>query len=495
MTAASTDKDDTAFSAGSQVPLSRGLSTKLLVITILFVMLAEIFIFVPSVSNYRVRWLEDRLATAAAVGIVLMESEPGSLSREVQDDVLIALGAKAVAVRDEGSSKLLVVTEVPPQVDVHIDLAHLSTPQALQRGLDTLLFGGDRVLRVFGPVGGSDKEFELLIGEAELRKGMLLHARNVAVVSLMIPLVTAMLVFWAINRMMIRPIRKMTRSMLDFARSPDDPLHIIRPSLRDDEIGVAERELASMQAQLQRTLAEQNHLANLGLAVSKINHDMRNTLAAAQLISDRLTTIKDPVAQNLVPRLLRAIDRAVSYTEGVLSYGRTQEAPPRRRKLRLRQVVEEVHEFLGLDIGTDIELVNNVAAEFEIDADSEQLFRILSNLSRNAVQAMLADRDSAIIKRLSISAERTGSVCRILVEDTGPGLPPKARENLFLPFIGSARSGGTGLGLAIAQELARLHGGAIDLVESRGGRTLFAVSIPDQSAELDPARAALRRGA
>src|SRR5690606_7523539 len=212
-----------------------------------------------------------------------------------------------------------------------------------------------------------------------------------------IPLITAMLVYAAINRMMIRPIRAMTRSMLDFARTPDDPARIISPSGRDDEIGVAERELASMQAQLQRTLAEQKHLANLGLAVSKINHDMRNTLAAAQLISDRLTTIKDPVAQNLVPRLLRAIDRAVSYTEGVLSYGRTQEAPPRRRKLRLRQVVEEVHEFLGLDIGTDIELVNNVAAEFEIDADSEQLFRILSNLSRNAVQAMLADRDSAII--------------------------------------------------------------------------------------------------
>src|SRR5690606_19284500 len=133
---------------------------------------------------------------------------------------------------------------------------------------------------------------ELLIGEAELRKGMLLHARNVAVVSLMIPLVTAMLVFWAINRMMIRPIRKMTRSMLDFARSPDDPLHIIRPSLRDDEIGVAERELASMHAQLQRTLAEQNHLANLGLAASKINPDMPKTRAAAQRISIRPTPTK-----------------------------------------------------------------------------------------------------------------------------------------------------------------------------------------------------------
>src|SRR5690606_8731306 len=306
----------------------------------IFVMLAEIFIFVPSVSNFRLRWLEERLATAAAVGIALVESEPGSLSREVQDEVLMALGAMAVAVRDEGSSRLLVVTEVPPQVDVHVDLANMSMPTAIQEAFDTLLFGGNRVLRVFGPVGESNKEFEVLIGESALRKAMLVHARNLAALSLIIPLITAMLVYAAINRMMIRPIRAMTRSMLDFARTPDDPARIISPSGRDDEIGVAERELASMQTQLQRTLAEQKHLADLGLAVSKINHDMRNTLAAAQLISDRLTTVEDPVAQNFVPKLLRAIDRAVSYTEGVLSYGRTQEAPPRRRRVRLSQVVE-----------------------------------------------------------------------------------------------------------------------------------------------------------
>lgn len=495
MPATGTDTHVAEHASTEEVPLTRGLSTKLLAITVIFVMLAEIFIFVPSVSNFRLRWLEERLATAAAVGIVLVESEPDSLSREVQDEVLMALGAMAVAVRDEGSSRLLVVTEVPPQVDVHVDLANMSMPTAIQEAFDTLLFGGNRVLRVFGPVGESNKEFEVLIGESALRKAMLVHARNVAALSLIIPLITAMLVYAAINRMMIRPIRAMTRSMLDFARTPDDPARIISPSGRDDEIGVAERELASMQTQLQRTLAEQKHLADLGLAVSKINHDMRNTLAAAQLISDRLTTVEDPVAQNFVPKLLRAIDRAVSYTEGVLSYGRTQEAPPRRRRVRLRQVVDEVHEFLGLDAGSDIELVNAVAPDLEVDADSEQLFRILSNLSRNAVQAMAADKDTAVVKRLSISAERTGSVCRILIEDTGPGLPARARENLFTPFMGSARSGGTGLGLAIAQELARLHGGSIELLESRGGHTVFAVTIPDQPVEIGAARSAIRRRA
>ncbi|WP_163602789.1 sensor histidine kinase, partial [Klebsiella pneumoniae] len=75
-----------------------------------------------------------------------------------------------------------------------------------------------------------------------------------------------------------------------------------------------------------------------------------------------------------------------------------------------------------------------------------------------------------------VSAERMGGVCQILVTDTGPGLPPKARENLFVAFRGSARSGGTGLGLAIAQELVRAHGGRLELLESIGGRTVFSVT-------------------
>jgi signal transduction histidine kinase len=258
---------------------------------------------------------------------------------------------------------------------------------------------------------------------------------------------------------------------------------------------VAERELADMQRQLQKTLGEQKHLADLGLAVSKINHDMRNILASAQLLSDRLSGVRDPSVQAVAPKLLRALDRAASYSEGVLAYGRTQEAPPSRRRLRLKQLVDEVEDLLGVDAIGGIEFVNAVDAGFEVDADSEQLFRVLTNLSRNAIQAMAGDDSAAVVRRLTISAERTGSVSTILVVDTGPGLPQKARENLFAAFRGSARSGGTGLGLAIAHELVLAHGGSLDLQESRGGRTVFSVTIPDQPVRLDEARSGMRRPA
>ncbi|MBX3578335.1 MAG: HAMP domain-containing histidine kinase [Rhizobiaceae bacterium] len=478
------------------VPLSRGLSTKLLLLTILFVMLAEVLIFLPSIANFRLTWLEERLNTAAAVGIVLLQSDPLSLSREAQDDVLKAIGAKAIAIRDDnGVSQLLVVAEMPPAVDEHIDLAETDMGEALSGAIDTLLFGGDRMLRVFGPVGDSDKDFELVLPDQRLRGAMLVYSRNVALLSLLISLITAALVFWTIDRIMIRPVRAMTRSMLDFAEAPGDPSRIVVPERRGDEIGVAERELAAMQSRLQRVLGEQKHLADLGLAVSKINHDMRNILASAQLLSDRLRAIKDPAVQAFAPKLLRALDRAVSYSENVLAYGRAQEPAPLRRRVRLRALVDEVFGLLGIDTDSGVDFQNDVAAEFEVDADSDQLFRVLTNLARNAVQAMTADKGIAVVHRLAVSAERSGTVARILVTDTGPGLPQKARENLFAAFRGSARSGGTGLGLAIAQELVRAHGGTLELVESRGGRTVFAITIPDQPVSLEQARSALRRPA
>ncbi|MFH1795624.1 MAG: HAMP domain-containing sensor histidine kinase [Pseudomonadota bacterium] len=481
--------------AYARIPWLKRLSTKMLILTVISVLVAEVLIFIPSVANFRLRWLEERLNTAAATTVLLIGTDSVALPRNVQDDVLKALGAKAVAVRSGGDSRLLVVSEMPPQVDEHIEPSAVGPFRAIAGALDTMVYGGDRTLRVFGKVGDSDKEFELIMPDQALRKAMLVYARNVALLSLIISFITAALVFGAINHIMIRPVLALRGAMVRFAEAPDDPSRIIHPGNRADELGAAARELAGVQTQLQRTLAEQAHLVNLGLAVSKINHDLRNILASAQLISDRLRMVKDPSVQAFAPKLVRTLDRAVAYTENVLSYGRAQEAPPSRRKLRLRQLVEEVEGLLGIDPAAGIEFENAIDHAFEMDADAEQMFRVLSNLCRNAVQAMSGDTDGSVVRRLTISAERQGSVSRIIVMDTGPGLPHKARENLFAAFRGSARSGGTGLGLAIAHELVRAHGGTLELVESAGGRTVFALSVPDQPVLLEEARHALRRPA
>ncbi len=482
-----------ASQKAERIPFLRRLSTKLLLLTVVFVMTAEILIFPPSIANFRMQWFEERLGTAGAVSLVLMRPDSQPLEEAAQADVLRAVGAMAIAFRDAEGSQMLLASQVPPEVDAHVDLDSMGFWSAINGAFDTLIFGGDRVLRVFGHVGDSEKQFEIIIRDGELRRAMLIFARNIVLLSLLISMFTAGLVFFTILQMMVRPIRRMHRSMHAFADQPDNPGRIIPPSSRLDELGSAERSLSVMQSQLQKQLGEQKHLADLGLAVSKINHDMRNILASAQLMSDRLRGVRDPAVQAFAPKLVRTLDRAVSYSENVLAYGRAQEAPPARRVVRLHQLIEDVGELLGIEPDGELEFINSVHHDFEIDADADQLFRILNNLCRNAVQAMAMDASVAVVSRLTVAAERIGSVCRITVTDTGPGLPQKARRNLFAAFRGSARSGGTGLGLAIALELARAHGGDIELVESVGGHTVFAVSIPDQPVRLDQARAAQRR--
>jgi signal transduction histidine kinase len=280
----------------------------------------------------------------------------------------------------------------------------------------------------------------------------------------------------------------MTASMLRFAADPASPNAVIKPQQREDEIGVAERELASMQSELQSTLRGQKRLADLGLAVSKINHDMRNILASAQLMSDSISHVEDPMVQRFAPKIIRTLDRAVNYTNDVMSYGKANEQVPDRRRVILPTLIDDVEDLLGLDGSDDIVLSTNVPADLEVDADPEQLFRVLMNLCRNAVQAMAADDSPSTVKRLSISAARMGTTVIISVEDTGPGLPATARENLFSAFKGSARHGGTGLGLAIAHELITAHGGSIELREGRAVGTHFEIRMPDAPVSLEANR-------
>ncbi|AHK43256.1 MULTISPECIES: HAMP domain-containing sensor histidine kinase [Ensifer] len=471
----------------------RGLSGKLLLLTIVFVMLAEVLIFVPSVANMRIRWLQDRLNTVAAAAVVVDGLQNVELPRNVQDDTLMATGTKAIVIRRKDASRMIAAADMPSEIDGEYDTANFTALAAIRDAFDTLLFGGNRVVRVYGPLGESDAVIELVMADASLHKAMLVYSRNVFFLSIIISLITATLIFLAINRMLIVPIRRMTASMQEFSNDPSNPARVLVPPEGRDELAVAGQHLASMQRELQKTLKQQKSLAELGLAVSKINHDMRNILSSAQLISDRLADVDDPVVKRFAPTLLRAIDRAVGYTREVLSYGRTTEAEPHRRFVALKPLVSDVAELLSIDPQSGIEFQIQVQDDLEVDADSEQLFRVVHNICRNAVQALTNhEAEDGRPRVVSVSAMRMGSVVTISVDDTGPGMPAKARENLFAAFRGSARSGGTGLGLAIARELVLAHGGTIALVEKPTPGTLFRIELPDRPVPLDAFRSKAR---
>ncbi len=313
------DRDATPSLTETPVPavgFLSGLSGKLLLLTAVFVMIAEVLIFVPSVANMRLMWLRDRLNTAAAASVVIEGLPDQELPRPVQEETLLATGTKAIVLKKADASRMVAAVDMPPSVDAQYDLSDVSLPTSIYDAFDTLLFGGDRVIRVYGPVGETTTRIELLLDEGPLRRAMLRYARNIFIISMVISLITASPIFFALNRLLIRPIRGMTANIRQFAADPSNPARVLEPSGGRDEIAVAGVHLAAMQQTLQRTLKEQKNLADLGLAVSKINHDMRNILSSAQLMSDRLSDVDDPVVKRVAPKLLRSIDRAVGYTNG-----------------------------------------------------------------------------------------------------------------------------------------------------------------------------------
>ncbi|MFC0245000.1 ATP-binding protein [Falsochrobactrum ovis] len=476
-------KDENPEASFTRLAWRNRLSNKLLLLIGLAVLVAQVLIFVPSIANMRVRWIESRLDIVESVSKVLMTSSSMDIPREVQDKVLVTTGTKAIALRRAGASHLLAMTELPEKIDQVIDFNNISEAAAIWDAFATLFGGGNRTLRIYGALNPEqpDQIVEIVTSDAPMRAAMLEYAKNVAVVSLLISIIAASLIYLIIHEMLLRPIRIMHRNMMDFAAAPDNPTRILKPDNRKDEFGIAQRQIAEMQTDLHRTLKERKRLADLGLAVSKINHDMRNILASAQLLSDRVADTSDPMVQRFAPKLIHTLSRAIRYSESVLAYGRSQELPPKLQRVRLHSIVRDVEELLNISKESGIEFENEVSPEFELNVDTEQLFRVLNNLCRNAVQAMERDprRDECVVRRLTISAGRIGTTTIIGVEDTGPGLPPKAREHLFTAFKGSTRSDGTGLGLAIALELVQAHGGTIELREDRPLGAHFEIRLPD----------------
>lgn len=474
-------RDLSSFRLPRRPSLLVGVSARMLALTTLFVMLAEMAVFIPSLAEFRQGWLMDRLSAARTAALAApAASEP--LSSDVRAAVLESVGAHAVAVIEKGHARQDIARDQPrPGIFVRYDPREDTTASAIADSFSTLLAREPRVIVARdGLRGGSSADIVVEVDEEPLRAAMVDYGRGVLFSSALLSLFVAALAMLVLEKMVLQPMRRLTSSLITFARDPEDPSLQIRPSGAAHEMGEAERALAQMQSALSRAFHERKRLAQLGLAVAKINHDLRNMLAAAQLVSDRLAALDDPSARRLAPMLVATLDRAISFCRSTLVYGRASEHPPRVEPTPLRPLAEEV-----------VDAVRPTAhgVEFEIDAppgfvahaDSGHLYRILLNLTRNAADALSAagpkdgETPRIVIRGLSLDADADA----VEVSDNGPGVQPELRAHLFEPFGATTRAGGTGLGLSIAAELARGHGGDIALMEGPGAT--FRVRLPRPS--------------
>lgn len=461
--------------------LFRTLSGRFLILTVIFVMIAEVLIFVPSVARFRLSYLQEKLELAQIASLALLATPDDMVDPELEGELLANAEVLNIVLRRDEVRELILASPMPAPVDETFDLRNASIPTLIWDAMRTVAGPSERVIRVIGmPVKSGGVEIEATLQEAPLRDAMMEYGENIFWLSLFISALTASLLFFAVRWLIVRPMNRVITHMTAYRDSPEDVHRIIKPQARVTELLEAEMALADMQSQITQSLKQKDRLAALGGSVARISHDLRNMLTTAQLLADRMETSTDPAIAKSAPKVINSLTRAINLCESTLAFGKAEEPAPAFRTFNLGELVAEVFESdeLRATHGGCIDHIAEIPEGLTVSADPEQLYRVLTNLVRNARQAIESTGEHGVI---TVSAAEIDGGCQITLRDTGPGLPKKAIEHLFQPFQGGARRGGTGLGLAIAAELVKGHGGKLELVDTSPEGTVFRIYLPGET--------------
>lgn len=453
------------------------LSGRFLGLTIVFVVIAEVLIFVPSVARFRQDYLQGRLELAQVAALALLATPDDAVAPDLNKELLATADVLNVVLRRNDVRELVLQSDMPAPVAETFDLRDADRMTTMTDALRVFLEDHDRIIRVIGRTRqGVKGEVEVTLHEWPLRDAMIDQGRRILYISLAVSLATAALLFLAVQRFIVRPIARLVDHMTAYRDDPEDMSRIIAPGHGARELREAETALHELEVRLAAELKQKDRLAGLGGAVAKVSHDLRNMLTTAQLLADRIEASSDPAVRRTAPKLVGSLARAINLCERTLTYGKAEELPPEPTEGPLEPLVAEVLENeRAADTLSRVAFAGDIPAGLAVRADRDQLYRVLSNLVRNAAQAIEASGGEG---RVTVRARETEGRSEIRVVDTGPGLPQRARDNLFRPFRGGVRQGGAGLGLVIAAELVRGHGGTLELEETGPKGSTFRISLP-----------------
>ena len=449
------------------------LSVRLLAITIGVILLVELIIFIPSAINFRDNWLDDRLQ-ASRLAVLALEVAPSQGVSEEMSTTLLENAEVLSVVKIDSDRRQLILSPMQP-IEGDTEVIHRATESWFTRLRHTFhLFFVNKpmIMQIDDSTDMGESQLQVFVPEKPLSKDIRSFSRRIFLLSLIISIIAGGLVFLVLDVLVVRPMRNVTQSIVKFRDNPGAAIINQDPTQRKDEVGQAERALADMEAVVSDAFRQRERLAHLGEAVAKINHDLRNSLAAAQLVTDGLSRSEDPRVQRAAPRLERVLERAINLAQDTLQYGK---AGPSQAKLQTSSIKEIVIEATAeaLARSPNIEIDNQIDSEAERTVDPDHLHRIVSNLVRNAAAATSAARpdDGKILILLENST--------LIIQDNGPGLPKKTRDNLFVPFANSTSKNGTGLGLVIARELSQAMGGDLKLGSTDKHGTSFHILLPE----------------
>lgn len=455
--------------------LAFGLSWRILGLVVVAVMTAEVAIFLPSIARFRLVHLEQLIESGTLAALALDATPDNMVTEEVKRSLLAHARVEAVVLVEPNKPKRALMNIEPRPEMQSFNLKDRGALGLIWDALETMARDGSHFVRV----GGESMRLPgamvwIVVDERPMRDAMYGYASRILILSVIIALFTASLLYLALRWLVVRPLQDLSAAMTAFRRAPEEANTDRAPPRRNDEIGVVDREFQILQRELRASLRRKSRLAEVGAATNKINHDLRNMLSTARLLSDRLARSDDERTRSLAPTILNTIDRAARLASDAIEYVRDKPSP-RLADVDLADLVDEVGVALQ-EQGEDRDpnalrtWINEIGRGGATRCDRDVLYRVFINLGRNAFEAGATC--------VTVRARRNGGYLLLEVSDNGPGIPPAVARQLFQPFTSGGRPGGTGLGLAIARDLVRLHGGDIALIESNGQGTLFCFTLP-----------------
>lgn len=454
-----------------------GLSARALVLTVMFVLLAETVLFMPSLGRWLEQELNDRLSDGH-LAIRTLEVVPDAMpTGALTDELLAHVDADLVAFRAPGQPKLALFRDPSLRADSSIDLRRTNIFQLSAFAWKLMLdHRADAIVRVVGtsPVDPM-AEIELLLGQQRICANLRSYALRIALLSMFIGLVTGFLLYLTLRWLIVRPVVRLTQAVQDFAEHPE-VAHVPQAGTkRRDEIGTAFRQLDAMQTTVRAALAQNRRLASLGTGVAKISHDLRNLLTTSLLITERMQASQDERIAKAAPRLSESIERAATLTHTIVQHAREGLPPLSVEPVVLKPffggVIDRVRQRWGPE-GKVVSLIEDYQTK-TASLDPLQIERVLNNLLDNAFEAG-ADK-------VDLQAIATAQSLTIIVSDDGAGIPDAAVAHLFDAFKGSTKRGGTGLGLHNSAEIIFAHRGSIELTatgQDAEGPTTFRIELP-----------------
>lgn len=273
-----------------------------------------------------------------------------------------------------------------------------------------------------------------------------------------------------------RPINELTQVATRIARSGDlEP--IPAPSSRDEvgELAEAFQRMVTAVANANDELVRSSKLSFLGEMAAGMAHEIRTPLgiirSSAQLLERRMHAAGDAEAGEWAVFIREESDRLARVVTDLLDYVRPSE--PRKSVVDLDALVRRTVHFLGSEAAKrDVHLdIEEVPSPVEVACDADQIHQVSLNLVMNAMQA--CPRGGWV----KVRTTRDDHEARLVVRDSGRGIPAELIERLFEPFA-TKREGGIGLGLAIVRRIVRGHGGEVAARNLPEGGAEFVVSLP-----------------